>query len=209
MQLKGKKQIVVLISSILVLAMLLPGIAHAETYAYDYGASGLYYSPDNVAAANNAWSAVGHNYSYYVGPSFTRSTFLANCKYGDGVYTYCHGSSGTPGAIFDSSLTKISQSDVSTNRGTNFLKLVFLDACNTSDNNSMATSCGIKTGDGLTHAYVGWVGATADSQSYYNFTQKFWSSVGAKKTISQALTDASIASGKTNYRTYGSINWHY
>lgn len=108
----------VLIALIVVLSII-PSTAFA-TYGYDYGrTSDLAYAGYCVGYANTCWSTLGHNYSSYLGSSYTKSTCLNNVKYGDGFYTYTHGSSSL---FLDNGSGYIYYSDISANRSGNWYK---------------------------------------------------------------------------------------
>jgi len=192
--------------SIMLFLLLLPGVAFA-TYAYDYGrTSDLSYADDCVGYANSCWSTLGHNYSSYLGSNYTRSRVLTNLQYGDAFYADTHGSSS---GFLDNGSGFISFSDVSTNRYGNWYKLVFVDACDTGDNNSGASSFGITDSDGQSHTYVGWSGYSYDNITYAGFTMRFFDKVKTHNSIAYSLWYAGYASGIYNYRSYGNTNWSY
>ncbi len=191
---------------VLLLMLILPTPAFAA-YAYDYGRTrDLYWASYCVDCANAAWSGLGASYSSYKGSSFTYSTFLNNCRYGDAVYAYTH---GNPDAIADNAGYGIWRSDVTSYRQGDFKRLIFLDACKTADNSNWAAAWGIRTGDGNLHAYLGWRGYSYDSWPYAYYVQLFWSYVRNHFSINYAAWYAGQASGVKNYYIYGNGNWYY
>jgi len=197
---------------VVIISMLLPSTAFAS-YGYDYAAK-FFIAPYTLKAANDAWAKLGLTYSSYYGDNFTKSTFLANAKYGNGVYALAHGSLSTR-SIFDGTGTlvtngkEITTADINTARASDWKKLVFIDACFSSNDDKMSRAWGIFTGDGSIHAYVGWNGCSSDNQQYCDYTMTFWSSVANKNTISYSMSEASRLSGVTNARGFGSLNWRY
>lgn len=134
-----------LLVALIVVLSLIPSTVFA-TYGYDYGrTSDLIYAGYCVGYADTCWSTLGHNYSSYLGSSYTKSTCLNNVKYGDGFYTDTHGSSSL---FLDNGSGYIYYSDVSANRNGNWYKLVFVDACDSGDYSSQAGSFGIANDDG-------------------------------------------------------------
>lgn len=98
----------ILLSLITVLFVLILPAQALAAYAYNYGrTSDFNYADDCVSYANAAWSKLGLTYRSYLGSSFKESTFLSNCKYGNGVYAYTH---GDPDAILDNGSGYITRS---------------------------------------------------------------------------------------------------
>jgi len=196
--------------AILVIAMLAVPSTAMASYAFDYGnTNGMTYGDDCVYEANRMWGTLGLTYSSYIGSTFTKSTFLNNCATGNGVYAYTHGSADAISDNSNSSSNYIYRSDVSSKRGTDWKRLVFLDACRTADNSNWASAWGISNGDGSSHAFIGWKGESQDSWNYYVFTTEFLYWVKNKKTIQYALDQARIKTSISHYGTYGSTSWSY
>jgi hypothetical protein len=191
-----------------VLLVLIPASAAFAAYAYDYGrTSDLRYADECVSYASDAWVELGFSYQDYLGSSFTRSSFLANCPYGNGVYAYTHGSTTT---ISDNGSGTITTSDVSVSRKGDWKRLVFLDACNTATSSEWAAAWGIRTGDGDLHAFIGWVGFSYDSPLYADFTYCFFKNMSYYRyTIRRSLELAKAVTGISNYRYYGNADWAY
>jgi hypothetical protein len=199
-----RKAIIAAIAIAIILANVMPALA---AYGYNYArTSDLVYADDGAQYAHRAWQYVGFTSNIYTGSTFTESTFLSNSKYGNGVYASTHGNSDS---ISDNGSGSITRSEVSSNRNSDWKRLVFLDACDTADNSNWAAAWGISSGDGNLHAYIGWVGYSYDNRTYLSFTANFWDWVAGGYTIRQALTRGKNISGVTNYRSYGNIDWEY
>lgn len=190
------------------LLVLIPVSAAFAAYAYDYGrTSDFRYADECVGYASDAWIELGFTYQDYLGSSFTRSTFLANCPYGNAVYAYTKGSTTD---ISDNGSGVITTSDVSNSRSSDWKRLVFLDACNTATSSGWAAAWGIRTGDGDLHTFIGWVGLAYDSPLYADFTYCFFKNMSYYGyTIRRSLELAKAVTGVSNYGYYGNPDWAY
>lgn len=192
---------------LVVLLVLVPSTKAFAAYAYNYGrTNGFNYADDCVGYANACWNKLGLSYQSYLGSSFTKSTFLSNCPYGNGVLAYSHGNSSY---IFDNGTGEIYWDEVVTRRNNDWKRLVFFHTCDSANSSIWAGSWGIQDGDGDLHCFIGWINFFYDNSSYDTFNRYFWGRVGDRYRIDQALSIARTASGVSNYYYYGNPYWSY
>lgn len=192
------------VSVILLTLMLMLSCAQSALAAGDgnnYGHGGLPNAATQCGYAANCWKSLGKTSATYTGANFTKTRFRDNAKLGDFLFADTH---GNVGLITDSNGAYIYASEINSSRGTNWYKLVVINACYSGNDSSLPGAFGIGSAD-TGHAYVGWVGCIADTNNLLtSWTNWFFSYASSLYTIGNSCYYAKQKSGFTGtYKIYG------
>lgn len=186
-------------------------------YAYDYSNTDIGGWSTVLSYANNAWSRLGKSYGSYSGSNFTESIVRTNLPpmYGaDAFYAFTHGKAGAFGVNGPGTtdVTKIvTASEVSTWREGNWYKLVFIDACESASDGTLASGFGITNTDGSLHAFLGWKIVVSNAAKYLDFDKYFWDYLSGmyRYSVGDSAYYAGLNTANWDYRIYGNPTTKY